>query len=665
MAQTTIEKIAERFAVGLPSSHRVRAGDYLKIRPKHVMTHDNTGAVIPKFKSIGATKIFDPKQPVFCIDHDIQNKSPENVAKYAKIEAFAREHGIDFYPAGSGISHQIIAEEGYATPDTFVVGSDSHSNLYGALGCIGTPVVRTDAAAIWATGETWWQVPPIVRVELNGRLRAGVVGKDVIIALIGAFNKDEVLNCAIEFEGDGIAALSMDQRMTIANMTTEWGALCGRFPFDDVLEQYLLARARMFRDRVDARARFSEEDVRTWRRLALAADEGAEYAKVLALDLARVVPHVAGPNEVKTIVAVPEIAKRRVPVHKAYLLSCVNSRLEDLAEAAGVLRGRRIAHGVKMYLAAASASVQREAEALGYWGALLDAGATPLPSGCGPCIGLGEGTIEPGETAISATNRNFKGRMGSREGDAYIASPAVVAASAAAGYITGPGEFTAEPLVARVLADRTREVAGASTGAPTAARTAARAEVEILAGFPRVMRGHLLFLPKDNMNTDGIYGKEFTYKDDLTPDEMAAAAMKNYDPEFQSIAQRGDILVGGYNFGTGSSREQAATALKFRGLQLVIAGSLNQTYQRNAFNNGYITIECAALVERLKTELAAEIAAKRLTLRTATEAEIDFARGEIRYAGASIPFPPLSPVAQKLVVAGGAEAVVREGLGIG
>jgi homoaconitate hydratase len=343
----------------------------------------------------------------------------------------------------------------------------------------------------------------------------------------------------------------------------------------------------------------------------------------------------------------------------------VNSRLEDLADAAGVLRGRHIAPGVKMYLAAASASVQREAEARGYWGALLDAGATPLPSGCGPCIGLGEGTIEPGETAISATNRNFKGRMGSREGDAYIASPAVVAASAAAGYITGPGEFLAEPLVASVVADRTRDGGGPGTSTgPAAGRAAARTEVEILAGFPRVMRGHLLFLPKDNMNTDGIYGKEFTYKDDLTPDEMAAAAMKNYDPEFQSIAQRGDILVGGYNFGTGSSREQAATALKFRGIQLVIAGSLNQTYQRNAFNNGYITIECAALVERLKTEFAGDIAVKKLTLRTATEAEIDFARGEIRYAGASISFPPLSPVAQKLVVAGGAEAVVRQELGL-
>ena len=155
MPQTLIEKIAQRFAVGLESSHVVRAGDYLSIRPAHVMTHDNTGAVIPKFRSIGAKKISDSHQPVFALDHNVQDTSAENLAKYAKIEAFAREHGIDFYPAGRGIGHQIMIEEGYAWPGTLVVASDSHSNMYGGIGCLGTPVVRTDAAAIWATGRTW------------------------------------------------------------------------------------------------------------------------------------------------------------------------------------------------------------------------------------------------------------------------------------------------------------------------------------------------------------------------------------------------------------------------------------------------------------------------------------------------------------------------------
>src|ERR1043165_5416350 len=217
--QTLVEKIATKYAVGLEPGQLVHSGDFVTIRPKHVMTHDNTGAVIPKFKQIGAKKIFDPRQPVFAIDHDIQNVTPENLGKYAKIDAFAKENGIDFYPAGTGISHQVMVEQGYVVPGAMVVASDSHSNLYGAVAALGTPVVRTDAASIWATGVTWWQVPPVARVVLKGKLLPGVVGKDVIIALCGLFNKDEVLNHAVEFQGDGIACLSMDQRMSIATMT--------------------------------------------------------------------------------------------------------------------------------------------------------------------------------------------------------------------------------------------------------------------------------------------------------------------------------------------------------------------------------------------------------------------------------------------------------------
>jgi len=232
MGLTLVEKIAARHADGLAVGKVVRSGDFISIRPRHVMTHDNTGAVIPKFKQIGATAIADPAQPVFAIDHDIQNVTPKNLEKYANIEKFAGQHGIDFYPAGTGISHQVMVEQGYVVPGAMVVASDSHSNLYGAMAALGTPVVRTDAASIWATGVTWWQVPKVAKVVLKGRLSTGVVGKDVIIALCGLFNKDEVLNHAVEFVGDAVANLQMSARMTIANMTTEWGALAGVFPFD-------------------------------------------------------------------------------------------------------------------------------------------------------------------------------------------------------------------------------------------------------------------------------------------------------------------------------------------------------------------------------------------------------------------------------------------------
>src|SRR5213083_3435865 len=315
MGLTLAEKIAARHADGLTPGTVVRAGDFMSIRPRHVMTHDNTGAVIPKFKQIGATSIADSAQPVFAIDHDIQNTTPKNLEKYAKIDAFAREHGIDFYPAGTGISHQVMVEQGYVVPGAMVVASDSHSNLYGAAAALGTPVVRTDAACIWATGVTWWQVPKVARVVLKGRLSTGVVGKDVIIALCGLFNKDEVLNHTVEFVGDGVANLPMSARMTIANMTTEWGALAGVFPFDEVTVNYLRSRVPEFTNPkrpgtrgATSRSGYTNNDIDEWckNRAELSADPDAAYAIVLELDLATVVPHVSGPNEVKTMVSLPK-----------------------------------------------------------------------------------------------------------------------------------------------------------------------------------------------------------------------------------------------------------------------------------------------------------------------------------------------------------------------
>jgi homoaconitate hydratase len=643
MGQTIVEKIAARHAVGLSSGETVRSGDYITIRPKHIMTHDNTGAIMAKFEAIGAAEVADPKQPVFAIDHDIQNKSQENLAKYARIEAFAKKHGVDFYPAGTGISHQVMIEQGYVTPGCMAVASDSHSNIYGAMGALGTPVVRTDAASIWATGQTWWQVPPVARVRLEGELRPGVVGKDVIIALCGEYNNDEVLNHAVEFDGDGIGALSMDHRMSIANMTTEWGALAGVFPFDTVLRDYLYARA----DYLAATGRggaFTRADADRWFAERDTADPDASYAVDITLDLSTVIPHVSGPDHVKTKTSLPAISERRIAIQKAYLLSCVNARLSDLGEAASIIGGKRVADGVEFYVAAASAGVQNEAEERGYWGALAEAGAVMLPPGCGPCIGLGQGTIEAGEVGISATNRNFKGRMGSREAEVYLASPAVVAASAAAGYICAPDAYEETPLVTSI-----RRAGAAARGAGA---------VEILDGFPERVSGRALFMNKDNLNTDGIYAGKWTYKDDLTPDEMANVVFENYDERFSEVYREGDIVVSCRNFGSGSSREQAATALKFRGMPCVIAYSFSQTYKRNAFNNGFPVFECPELVEYLAENYRGDASATVV----GPEIDVDFRSSAVWCDGKEFAFPPLGRVPQELIVAGGAENLVKRRL---
>lgn len=657
MSQTSVEKIAQRYAVGFKPGTIVRAGAFVTIRPKHVMTHDNTGAVIPKFHALAGkdARIRDPRQPVFAIDHDIQNTTPENLGKYARIEAFAREQGVDYYPPGRGIAHQVMVEEGYVTPGSMVVGSDSHSNLYGAAAALGTPVVRTDAAAIWATGETWWQVPEQARVTLTGTLPPGASGKDIIITLCGHFNQDEVLNCAVEFHGDGVKALTMDERMTIANMTTEWGGLVGMFPFDEVLRDYLLARADAFARRKPAPHHYARVDVEKWwaERSTFAPDTDARYARELTLDLSSVTPHVSGPNSVKVMASLPEIEPKRIRINKAYLMSCVNARLSDFAEAASVFRSktsdspRRVAEGVHFYVAAASSEIEAEAKSLGYWDTLIGAGAEALPAGCGACIGLGKGTLEPGEVGISATNRNFQGRMGSRDALCYLASPAVVAESAIRGHIAAPGGAReCMPRGAFRLIPREQQDAGAT---------------EIIDSFPKTIQGRVLYLPLDNLNTDGIYGKDVTYRDDITPEQQGQYAMLNYDPAFQQMVEPGDIIVGGRNFGTGSSREQAATALASRGIRLVIAATFSETYKRNAYNNGFICIDCPEFVDHLASKHKADVTAGTRTI-IGPSVTVDYVTSQITCDGSAFIFDPLSTTAQELVAAGGSENLVRKRL---
>lgn len=647
MPQTVVEQIAQKHLAAGPS-RPLRTGDFVSIRPDHVLTHDNTSAVMSKFKSIGAKSVHDPKQLVFALDHDIQNHEEANQRKYGSIESFAATHGVDFYPAGAGIGHQIMIERGYVTPGSFVVASDSHSNMYGALGAVGTPIVRTDAAAVWATGEFWWQIPRTIQVVLEGNLPEGVSGKDVIITLCGLYSHDEALNAALEFSGPGVASLSMDARFSISNMSTEWGPIVCWFPVDGVTMRYLEKAHRKLQEQ--GVERFTEEDIERWRNAPPQPDPDAVYSARITLDLSQVTPHVSGPDSVQTIHSIAEIEKQKIAIQKAYLVSCVNSRLEDLEAAAWVLCGNKIAPGVKFYVGAASAWVQKEAERRGVWQALVDAGAIMIPPSCGPCIGLGTGLLEKGEIGISATNRNFKGRMGSRDAQCFLASPEVVAASALAGYIRGARRFPDRKPERRYEELSANVVAGET--------------VEILPGFPERINGRLVFVPQDNLNTDAIYGKDHTYRDDMTPEMMARVVMENYDSQFAARAHAGDILVGGFNFGTGSSREQAVTCLKAKGIPLIIAASFSQTYLRNAYNNGVLCIEVPALVDKLHQEFASDIAAKERTIIPGDSIEIDFTHCTLQWRGNHFAFPPLGPVPQSLVIAGGAENIVARKLGL-
>jgi len=654
MAQNLVEKIAQISAVDLPDGAVVHSGDYISIQPEHILTHDNTAPVAEKFETIGAAKMAKPRQPMFALDHNVQDTSESNLKKYSGIEAFAKNMGVDFYPAGRGIGHQIMCEEGYAFPGTMAVASDSHANMYGGLGCLGTPVVRTDAAAIWATGRTWWQVPPVAKVEFTGELSNGVTGKDVILTLAGLFNNDEVLNHALEFSGDGIKSLSIDDRLTIANMTTEWGALVGLFPIDSVTIQWLQNRT----DFIAARGlegvpsdddsndgihpRMNHDRIQQLMDEHLTAEEGAFYSKEITFDLSSVIPHVSGPHNVKTTNSITEMTRKDITINKAYLVSCTNSREDDLAQAADAVKGKNVAENVEFYIAAASSEVQAVSENNGDWQKLLDAGARPLPPGCGMCIGLGVGLLQENKIGISATNRNFKGRMGDPTAKAYLASPAVVAASAMAGKIVGPKSFSNIKPVGSIEINNQP--------------VSKKRSISLLDGFPEKLSGELIYCYQDNLNTDGIYPGKYTYVDGLSPEEMAAVVMENYDPEFGKIVEKNDILLGGFNFGSGSSREQAATALKYRGIQMVLAGSFSQTYKRNALNNGFLVIEAPELVNELKEKFGAD----KLTVRTGLKATIDFMSSVLIVDEKEYSISPVGVAAQELILTGGLENWVKK-----
>ncbi len=573
------------------------------------------------------------------LDHDVQNISESNLKKYRQIEAFAKQHGIHFYPAGRGIGHQIMVEEGYAWPNTLAVASDSHANMYGGVACLSTALVRSDASSIFATGRTWWKIPPIAKMTLTGSLPPGATGKDVIVALCGLLNQDQVLNHAIEFTGsdEAMQSLTIDDRLTIANMTTEWGSNTALFPMDAVLRRWLeekIARAAQNPELPSTTGRLSKQRLEASFSNILRADPGARYAKRFYLNLSTVAPYVSGPNSVK--VATPLHELPTISIDKAYLVSCTNSRASDLAAAAQVFRRAadkgqtpRVAEGVQLYMAAASQVEQWEAETRGDWQTLLAAGAQPLPAGCATCIGLGVGLLEEGEVGISASNRNFKGRMGSVDAHAYLASPAVVAASALHGRITshcenpyswmgvecGEGDGTAEQdhraPMETTLDGFASQLDGLIETAEHETEANPSTSVYVHPDFPERITGEILFCDADAINTDGIYPGRLTYQDNTTTKQMAEACMQNYDPTFTSTATAGDILVSGFGFGCGSSREQAATAIAACAIPLVVAGSFSSIFARNSINNALPTLELPELVKRLRTRFPESLPTRR------------------------------------------------------
>ncbi|MGC9394166.1 MAG: 3-isopropylmalate dehydratase large subunit [Anaerolineae bacterium] len=423
MGHTFAEKVLARKA-GLES---VVPGQIVTVRPDKLLTHDNTSDIARKFRAIGVDRVADPAMHVIVLDHVTPAANETYAISHKATRAFVAGQGIEaFYDIGEGICHQVLPEKGHAWPGAAIVGSDSHTPTHGAFGAFAAGIGRTEAAAVTATGSIWLRVPETLRIVLHGALPPRVSAKDVILRIIGDLRADGADYCSVEFAGEAIRAMSVAGRMVLCNMAAEMGAKNAVVEADATTLDWL--------------ARRTPWDTETLRRWAaeFRADPDAAYARVIEYDVSDLEPQVARPHTVDNVVPVTEVVGTKID--QALIGTCTNGRLEDLEAAADILHGKHIASNVRLLVLPASREILLAAIERSVIVDLVAAGATLLNPGCGPCLGAHEGCMAPGEVTISTANRNFKGRMGSKEAFTYLASPATVAASALAGVIADPRE---------------------------------------------------------------------------------------------------------------------------------------------------------------------------------------------------------------------------------
>jgi homoaconitate hydratase family protein len=390
------------------------------------LSHENADLVRKSFLEIGLPKVWDPSKIVIVFDHRIPAESEKTAATHKAVREFVAAQGIDnFYDVGrGGICHQVLPEHGHVKPGMVVVGTDSHTTTHGAFGAFATGIGATEMAGVWAQGALWFKTPATIRIEVSGSFRPWISAKDLILYLIGRLGAAGADYRSVEFDGPAIRTMSVASRMVLTNLSMEMGAKVAFTPVDETLLDYLRPRVA--------------GELET-----LAPDPGAVYERVLQVDAGQDLaePQIACPHAVDRVK--PLSALGDTPVHQAVLGSCTNGRLEDLEVAATILAGREVHRKTRLLVIPASQQIYREAMRLGYLETFVAAGAIVNPPGCGPCVGVHQGILAAGETCVSSTNRNFIGRMGSKDSLVYLASPAVVAASAVAGRLMHPEEVMA------------------------------------------------------------------------------------------------------------------------------------------------------------------------------------------------------------------------------
>lgn len=416
MKMTFAEKILAKYA----GEKKVEPGQIVTIKPDHLLMHDNTAPIISKIQSeLNEYGIFSKNLPIIVLDHVIPASAEKNALQHKQIREFVKKYKIkNFFDIGCGICHQIVIEKGLALPGKIILGSDSHTCSYGAVGAFSSGIDRTEAAALLLTGETWLKIPQSIKITLKGQLRRMVTAKDLILSIIGDVSASGANYCSIEFHGN-TKKISVEERFTIANMGVEMGAKNAMFPVDSVTTKYLTSIG------------ISKLKYKT-----VNPDLNACYNQELTYNLSTIESVVAVPHSVDKIKSVKEV--EGIAIQQCLIGTCTNGRLSDFEIAAKILKGKNVHPNVRLLILPASRLIFLNALKAGYIKIFSDAGGTILPPGCGPCLGAHQGVLAPGERCLSTSNRNFKGRMGCKEAEIYLASPATVAMSAVFGRITDP-----------------------------------------------------------------------------------------------------------------------------------------------------------------------------------------------------------------------------------
>ncbi len=601
MGKTLIEKILTNHS----DTKDVKPGDIIDVEIDARVSRDFAGANVVQNMRDYDLSIDDPTKTFFTFDVNPTGSDQKHAKNQQICREYAREHGLKIYDIDKGIGTHILIHEGLVYSGATAVTTDSHANILGAVGAFGQGMGDKDIAAAWNKGKVWFKVPKSIKLNFKGERPKGVTAKDIVLNMLDRFGASTLLGCSVELYGDAIDELTLDERITIASMGTEMGAIILLFtPTEEILK-------------------YSEE--RAGQKIELvAADKDAEYDQEIELDISKFTPRVSRPGQPHDTVDINEVKKTKID--SGFIGSCTNGRMEDMRAAAEVLDGNQVAPDVVLKIVPSTNEVWMQCLEEGIIQIFKNAGALVSNAGCAGCAAGQVGQNGPGEVTISTGNRNFPGKQG--KGEVYLASPAVVAASSIAGYITTPDDIPEDPMVFTPTEKEDK-------------KKKAKKEKKVTHDKPTAVEGRVWIIDRDNIDTDMIYHNRYLYETDVN--KMGQYTFDNLEgyEDFAQKAQKGDIVIAGQNFGSGSSRQHAVDCFRSLGVQAVLAQSFGAIYERNAINTAFPIMKYPSL--------------EGLDMKSGDTVKIDFKTGEItnKENGKTIKGEPFSQVQLEIYQNGG------------